>query len=96
MFYLLSLVAYVKWRLIRQNREQNLRRSQSSQERDSDKRQKHTHIKSVLWYLTSLVSAVLAMKTKQIAFTLPVMIVLYEFLFFSGKVTGAAPGGCHR
>ena len=39
--------------------------------------------RSVLpWYLLSLVSAVLAMKTKEIAFTLPVVILLYEFSFF--------------
>jgi Flp pilus assembly protein TadD len=95
MFYLLSLTAYIKWRLIHQNREprtvrhgagQNLRRAQSSQDQDSEKRQKHIHIKSVLWYLTSLVSAVLAMKTKQIAFTLPMMIFLYEVMFFQGKI----------
>ena len=33
-------------------------------------------------YAVSFVSAVLAMKTKEIAFTLPVVITLYEFLFF--------------
>ncbi len=37
---------------------------------------------SSAWYLCSLVSAVLAMKTKEIAFTLPVVILLYEFFFF--------------
>ena len=31
----------------------------------------------------SFVSAILAMKTKEIAFTLPITIVLYEFCFFS-------------
>lgn len=38
---------------------------------------------SAAWYLCSLVSAVLAMKTKEIAFTLPVVILLYEFVFFA-------------
>ncbi len=33
-------------------------------------------------YAVSIVSAVLAMKTKEIAFTLPVMLVIYEWLFF--------------
>jgi tetratricopeptide (TPR) repeat protein len=38
------------------------------------------------WYLTSVISAALAMKTKEIAFTLPLMIALYEFLFFKGAL----------
>jgi tetratricopeptide (TPR) repeat protein len=33
-------------------------------------------------YILSLLFAVLAMKTKEIAFTLPVVIVMYEFIFF--------------
>ncbi|MDD5435371.1 MAG: tetratricopeptide repeat protein, partial [Nitrospira sp.] len=36
-------------------------------------------------YLVSVVSAVLAMKTKQIAFTLPVIVALYEVMFFEGN-----------
>jgi tetratricopeptide (TPR) repeat protein len=42
--------------------------------------------KTPAWYAVSLVSAVLAMKTKEIAFTLPVVITLYEFLFFEGTI----------
>jgi hypothetical protein len=39
--------------------------------------------RSVLpYYLLSLLMAVLAMKTKEIAFTLPVVVLLYEFSFF--------------
>ena len=37
----------------------------------------------ITFLLISLVSAVLAMKTKENAFTLPLVIVLYEFCFFS-------------
>ncbi|MBI4691363.1 MAG: tetratricopeptide repeat protein [Nitrospirae bacterium] len=37
---------------------------------------------SCIMYLASLFSAVLAMKTKEIAFTLPFVIILYEFSFF--------------
>ncbi|MFA4828144.1 MAG: tetratricopeptide repeat protein [Thermodesulfovibrionales bacterium] len=37
-------------------------------------------------YAVSLLSAVLAMKTKEISFTLPIIIVLYEFMFFEGKI----------
>ncbi len=36
-------------------------------------------------YTLSLLSAVCAMKTKEISFTLPVVIALYELLFFQGK-----------
>lgn len=37
------------------------------------------------FYGSSLLSAVLAMKTKEISFTLPVIITLYEMMFFRGK-----------
>ncbi|OGW26175.1 MAG: hypothetical protein A2X59_05165 [Nitrospirae bacterium GWC2_42_7] len=37
-------------------------------------------------YVVSLVSAVLAMKTKEISFTLPVVICLYEYMFFQDKI----------
>ena len=42
--------------------------------------------KSLLWYGASLFSAVLAMKTKELAFTLPVVITLYEFMFFEAGI----------
>jgi tetratricopeptide (TPR) repeat protein len=44
------------------------------------------HGMPLLFYLGALVSAVLAMKTKEIAFTLPVVILLYELMFFDGKL----------
>ncbi|MFA4829377.1 MAG: tetratricopeptide repeat protein [Thermodesulfovibrionales bacterium] len=37
-------------------------------------------------YAVSLFSAILAMKTKEIAFTLPVIVALYEFMFFEGNL----------
>ena len=37
------------------------------------------------WYATALLSAVLAMNTKEIAFTLPIVTVLYELAFFPGR-----------
>lgn len=37
-------------------------------------------------YAVSLISAVIAMETKEISFTLPIMTALYEFLFFSGNI----------
>ncbi len=36
--------------------------------------------------ITSLLSAVLAMKTKETAFTLPVIVILYEFVFFKTTI----------
>lgn len=41
---------------------------------------------SFIFYVISLASAILSMKTKENAFTLPVVIVLFEFLFFAGPV----------
>jgi len=37
-------------------------------------------------FAVSIISAVLAMRTKEIAFTLPVMVLLYEFMFFRGDI----------
>lgn len=37
------------------------------------------------WYVAALLSAVLAMKTKEIAFTLPFVIALYEYTFLPGR-----------
>jgi tetratricopeptide (TPR) repeat protein len=39
-----------------------------------------------IFYAISIVSAVFAMKTKEIAFTLPVVLSLYEFVFFKGYI----------
>jgi tetratricopeptide (TPR) repeat protein len=74
MFYLLSLVLYVKFRLRSSNYASRLMARKG-------------YFGSVLLYVLSLVSAVLAMKTKEISFTLPLVIVLFEFLFFTGKAS---------
>ncbi|MBI4838445.1 MAG: hypothetical protein HY806_04755, partial [Nitrospirae bacterium] len=47
-----------------------------------NRHRKDINIKSIPWYLAALASAVLAMKTKEITFTLPMVITLYEFMFF--------------
>ncbi|TAN45210.1 MAG: hypothetical protein EPN22_04240 [Nitrospirae bacterium] len=73
LFYLLSVVLYVKWRLDR--------KCESGSEKSEDKESKS----SWLWYAGALLSAVLAMKTKEISFTLPVAIAVYEFMFFEEK-----------
>jgi hypothetical protein len=75
MFYLLSLVMYIKGKLIVQNREL---RTQIPE--------RHMKLSSVFCYLLSFLSAAVAMKTKEIAFTLPIIITLYEFMFFEGRL----------
>ncbi len=62
LFYLLSLVLFVRWRL-----------SSGSGYRAA-------------LYLFSLLSVVLSMKTKEMSFTLPFIILLYEFFFFRARL----------
>ncbi len=61
LFYLLSLLAYIRFRLD-----------------DS------ASIRRYLFYAVSLISTILAMKTKEFSLLLPLMIGLYEFTFFEG------------
>ena len=70
-FYLLALVLYIKARL-------------KGTEAKRLKGRFNLFPFSPL-YLLSLFSAVLAMKTKEISFTLPFVIFLYEFTFFSNQ-----------
>ncbi len=59
LFYLLSIVCYLKWRLA-----------------GPEQRSRYG------WYAGALLSTVLAMKTKEISFTLPFMILWVEGIFF--------------
>ncbi|MCX5718020.1 MAG: tetratricopeptide repeat protein [Nitrospirae bacterium] len=78
MFYLLSLIMYIKFRLqVSGNMEQNKTLNLKSKPRN---------LKSVFWYLGSVICAIFAMKTKEIAFTLPLVIALYEFSFFNNTL----------
>jgi tetratricopeptide (TPR) repeat protein len=63
LFYLVSLVTYIKARLS-----------------ESSRKARYT------FYAASIISAILAMKSKEIAFTLPVMVFVYELMFFQGDV----------
>lgn len=78
MFYLISIVFYVTWRL----RTQSLRCKAGK----TEKKHLFSWTKIHSNYLIALISAVIAMKTKEIAFTLPVVITLYEFMFFQGPI----------
>jgi tetratricopeptide (TPR) repeat protein len=79
-FYLLSVVMYIKARL-------SVPAPGNGQHgRESGERRIAVPARRTLFlYLFSLVSAVLAMKTKENAFTLPMTVMLYEFLFFRGS-----------
>ncbi|TAL25115.1 MAG: tetratricopeptide repeat protein [Nitrospirae bacterium] len=74
MFYLLSLVMYIKFRL-----------TLTLPPRGGGMGGGAAATRYTL-YAVSFLSAILAMKTKEIAFTLPFIITLYEFMFFEGKI----------
>lgn len=73
MFYLLSLSAYVKFRIdyTSLNRVFSIEKPLAA---------------CFLYYAASLLSAIFAMKTKEFAFTLPLVMVLYEVMFLEGRV----------
>ncbi|MBI5196787.1 MAG: tetratricopeptide repeat protein [Nitrospirae bacterium] len=90
LFYLLSLVLYIKWRI-----QKSEFRSQNSEEAISSEQLAVSNkltANRYLLYTASLVSAVLAMTTKEIAFTLPIIIMLYEFFFFSRSQNSESSG----
>jgi tetratricopeptide (TPR) repeat protein len=84
MFYLLSLTFYIRCRLGTDIRS-SLFGAPAEASVQAGFRIKRFGI-SVLFYALSLVSALLAMKSKEIAFTLPLTIVMYEFIFFNGSI----------
>ena len=80
LFYLFSLIMYIRFRLW-----MAINRSAAADQENKSKAAPH-YVTPIAFYLCSMLSAVLAMKTKEIALTLPVVITLYEFLFFEGKI----------
>jgi len=75
LFYLLSLVLYIQARL---SMEWPKRRKRSSAPSPFS-------LRVSAYYIGSVLAAVLAMKTKEIAFTLPLATVMYEVFFFEGS-----------
>jgi Flp pilus assembly protein TadD len=73
MFYLLSMVLYVRARLCIDKNNVDAHHSGN---------RSFSHI---IYFTGSVLAAVVAMKTKEIAFTLPLAIVLYEIFFFRGS-----------
>lgn len=75
-FSLLSIVLYLRWRL----------GSAYSVPSDEAASAGFLHFwRRNLLYILSIISAVSAMKTKENTFTLPILIALIEFLFFTGR-----------
>jgi hypothetical protein len=73
LFCLVSITMYIQSRLTH---------SEEITERLKSKRK----FRLAVYYFLSIISAVLAMKTKEMAFTLPVIIALYEVMFFEGRL----------
>ena len=72
LFYLVSMIMYVKGRLITDG----LPPANAGKSRG----------RPAVYFLFSFIFAVLAMKTKENAFTLPLVIILYDFFFFNGPL----------
>lgn len=90
MFYLLSIVMYIKARLTPSLTLPPPRPCFAKRGRrgggmggGAEAKVKFFSTSTLTFYFLSVVFAILAMKTKEIAFTLPIVIVLYEFMFFS-------------
>ncbi len=70
-FYLLAVFFYIKWRLIEYN---------------DINYNSNINIKKPLFYFLCFFSILLAMKSKENALTLPLVILLYELIFFKGDI----------
>ena len=79
LFYLLSMVLYVLGRLRLESR------VPSPESKTTSYESRATRNGFLLCFAGSILAAVLAMKTKEIAFTLPLAILLYEGSFFRGE-----------
>lgn len=75
LFSLLSTACYLKWMAAR---------DQPAGEGAED-RSRAGRRKAAGWYLGALAASVLAMKTKQTAFTLPCILLVMDVLFFDGR-----------
>jgi len=82
-FYILSLAIYIKARIMQET------------EKRKEKREKRqfSFIIYNFYFLISVLSAILAMKTKEISLTLPFVIILYEFMFFTPRPSIPHKGG---
>jgi len=96
-FYLLSVILFIKWRLRTQSTEHRQQNADNPPNNPRAGRKQTTEttnifsLKSVFWYIGSVFSAVLAMNTKETAFTLPAVIIIYDILFFRGGFSKRVP-----
>jgi tetratricopeptide (TPR) repeat protein len=88
LFYLLSLVLYIKGRL-RQTEAKVQNKGFNKLSNSASALLPFSGFTFAFFFL-SFLSALFAMKTKENAFTLPVIIALYEFLFFVGPLKSRA------
>ena len=84
LFYLLAIVLYIKGRLKMQS-PKLIAQSVKNEERRLASPMCYA-LSPMLYYSFSLLSAILAMGTKEIAFTLPLVIILYESIFFTAPL----------
>jgi len=73
MFYLLSVVMYVKARLF-------------AGDRQVASSPVTYYLLPITYFSLSLISAICAMLTKEISFTIPLVVILYEFTFFKSSI----------
>jgi tetratricopeptide (TPR) repeat protein len=73
LFYLLSLVLYIESRIIHKDSQQ------------AGGSADHVNLRSRICYFSAIIATCLAMYSKEIAFTLPITLCVYEFIFFKGK-----------
>jgi len=78
-FYLLSLFLYVQWRQLTFDAQQH----PASSDRNG---RGPVFARPLIWYLGALIALILAMKTKENAFTAPVLIAVYELFFYNGAL----------
>lgn len=81
-FYLLSLLMFIKARLIEQNKEGIEQRAKGEEQKTENIKMK-LYAPCFMLYAVSILSAILAMGSKEISVTLPLIIMLYDFFFIS-------------
>ncbi len=79
LFYLIAIVIYLKWRFLIAEAENN---SSPAESRNTNIHR--INISHISLYLFSFIFAVVAALTKQTSVTLPVIITIIEFMFFTG------------
>lgn len=85
LFYLASLLMYIKWRSLSNDGNGGPGDGSDGNGGPGDGSRAHGS-RRILFYAAAIVFAVLAMRTKEISFTIPAAILLYEFTFFTGKI----------